>query len=91
MPDAFFVSEAFTILAMVIVGGMGTLIGTPTNTIFAGFMQKEGMPVDFAQWMLFATPTAARFNLSLGPSAARARANPANNPAPINALDCCTN
>ena len=27
VPDAFFVSEAFTILAMVIVGGMGTLIG----------------------------------------------------------------
>ena len=27
VPDAFFVSEAFTILAMVIVGGMSTLIG----------------------------------------------------------------
>jgi len=27
VPDAFYVSEAFTILAMVIVGGMGTLIG----------------------------------------------------------------
>jgi branched-chain amino acid transport system permease protein len=27
VPDAFFVTEAFTILAMVIVGGMGTLIG----------------------------------------------------------------
>ena len=27
VPDAFFVSESFTILAMVIVGGMGTLIG----------------------------------------------------------------
>jgi branched-chain amino acid transport system permease protein len=27
VPDAFFVSEAFTILSMVIVGGMGTLIG----------------------------------------------------------------
>jgi len=27
VPDAFFVSEAFNILAMVIVGGMGTLIG----------------------------------------------------------------
>ena len=27
VPDAFFVYEAFTILAMVIVGGMGTLIG----------------------------------------------------------------
>ena len=27
VPDAFFVSEAFNILAMVIVGGMGTLLG----------------------------------------------------------------
>jgi branched-chain amino acid transport system permease protein len=27
VPDAFFVSESFSILAMVIVGGMGTLIG----------------------------------------------------------------
>jgi branched-chain amino acid transport system permease protein len=27
VPDAFFVTESFTILAMVIVGGMGTLIG----------------------------------------------------------------
>jgi branched-chain amino acid transport system permease protein len=27
VPDAFFVAESFTILAMVIVGGMGTLIG----------------------------------------------------------------
>jgi branched-chain amino acid transport system permease protein len=27
VPDAFYVNEAFTILAMVIVGGMGTLIG----------------------------------------------------------------
>ncbi len=27
VPDAFFITEAFNILAMVIVGGMGTLIG----------------------------------------------------------------
>jgi len=40
---------------------------------------------------LFATPTAAMFSLSLGPSAARAGENPANNPAPINADDCRTN
>ena len=34
VPDAFFVSEAFTILAMVIVGGMGTLIGPVFGAIF---------------------------------------------------------
>jgi len=27
VPDAFFITESFTILAMAIVGGMGTLIG----------------------------------------------------------------
>ncbi|MGH6789049.1 MAG: hypothetical protein ACRECC_05145, partial [Pseudolabrys sp.] len=27
VPDAFFITESFSILAMVIVGGMGTLIG----------------------------------------------------------------
>ena len=27
MPDAFFIVESFTLLAMVIVGGMGTMIG----------------------------------------------------------------
>jgi len=27
VPDAFFITESFTILAMVIVGGMGTLSG----------------------------------------------------------------
>jgi len=34
VPDAFFVSEAFNILAMVIVGGMGTLIGPVFGAIF---------------------------------------------------------
>jgi branched-chain amino acid transport system permease protein len=27
VPDAFFITESFTILAMVVVGGMGTLVG----------------------------------------------------------------
>jgi branched-chain amino acid transport system permease protein len=33
VPDAFFVTESFTILAMVIVGGMGTLIGPVCGAI----------------------------------------------------------
>src|SRR5262249_55759570 len=33
VPDAFFISEAFNILAMVIVGGMGTLIGPAFGAI----------------------------------------------------------
>ncbi|HET7848454.1 MAG TPA: branched-chain amino acid ABC transporter permease [Pseudolabrys sp.] len=33
VPDAFFITESFTILAMVIVGGMGTLIGPVVGAI----------------------------------------------------------
>ena len=34
VPDAFYVTEAFNVLAMVIVGGMGTLIGPVFGAIF---------------------------------------------------------
>ncbi|MEP7029656.1 MAG: branched-chain amino acid ABC transporter permease [Pseudolabrys sp.] len=33
VPDAFFITESFTILAMVIVGGMGTLVGPVLGAI----------------------------------------------------------
>jgi len=33
VPDAFFITESFTVLAMVIVGGMGTLIGPALGAI----------------------------------------------------------
>src|SRR5262252_3587915 len=33
VPDAFFITESFTILAMVIVGGMGTLVGPACGAI----------------------------------------------------------
>jgi branched-chain amino acid transport system permease protein len=33
VPDAFFITESFTILAMVIVGGMGTLVGPVAGAI----------------------------------------------------------
>jgi branched-chain amino acid transport system permease protein len=33
VPDAFFITESFTILAMVVVGGMGTLIGPVCGAI----------------------------------------------------------
>jgi branched-chain amino acid transport system permease protein len=33
VPDAFFITESFTILAMVVVGGMGTLIGSVCGAI----------------------------------------------------------
>jgi branched-chain amino acid transport system permease protein len=33
VPDAFFITESFSVLAMVIVGGMGTLIGPVVGAI----------------------------------------------------------
>jgi sodium-dependent dicarboxylate transporter 2/3/5 len=42
------------------IGGIATIIGTPTNVIFVGFMkQTYGYEVDFFKWMLFGIPFAA--------------------------------
>lgn len=39
------------------IGGVGTLVGTPPNIIFASIASRTaGMEVSFAQWMLFAVP-----------------------------------
>lgn len=39
------------------IGGIATLIGTPTNILFAGAVQKNfGQNISFVTWMLFATP-----------------------------------
>jgi sodium-dependent dicarboxylate transporter 2/3/5 len=41
------------------VGGMGTLIGTPPNALFAGYMQEAyGIDIGFGQWMLVGVPFA---------------------------------
>ncbi|WP_343865410.1 DASS family sodium-coupled anion symporter [Caenispirillum bisanense] len=42
------------------IGGMGTLIGTPPNALFAGYMQEAyGIEIGFGQWMLVGLPFAA--------------------------------
>ena len=42
------------------IGGLGTLIGTPPNTIFAGVVKKlYDIDISFATWMLFGVPLAA--------------------------------
>ena len=41
------------------IGGLGTLIGTPPNVYFAGFMREQGLPISFYHWLLFAAPFAA--------------------------------
>jgi solute carrier family 13 (sodium-dependent dicarboxylate transporter), member 2/3/5 len=43
------------------IGGMATLVGTPTNMIFAGFMQKfpdESMKIGFGDWLIKSFPIA---------------------------------
>lgn len=42
------------------IGGMATLIGTPPNALFAGYMQEaHGVAIGFGQWMLVGVPFAA--------------------------------
>jgi len=39
------------------IGGMGTIIGTPPNALFAAFMAKShGVEVSFFRWMLIGVP-----------------------------------
>lgn len=61
------------------IGGMGSLIGTPPNAIFAALMAESyGIEIGFARWALLGLPVAgvllvlawavlARFNPGLGP------------------------
>jgi sodium-dependent dicarboxylate transporter 2/3/5 len=44
------------------IGGMGTLVGTPPNMIFAGIYASSfpnGQPVTFLNWMMFGIPFSA--------------------------------
>jgi sodium-dependent dicarboxylate transporter 2/3/5 len=42
------------------IGGLGTLIGTPTNALVQGFMSRNfGVDVTFAAWLVFGLPTVA--------------------------------
>ncbi|HUG67045.1 MAG TPA: SLC13 family permease, partial [Pirellulaceae bacterium] len=41
------------------IGGMATLVGTPTNLFLAGFASDNQISIGFGRWMLFATPLAA--------------------------------
>lgn len=39
------------------IGGMGTLIGTPPNALFAGYMSEtHGVTIGFSDWMLIGIP-----------------------------------
>jgi len=42
------------------IGGLGTLIGTPPNALFAGFMEESyGVQIGFARWMTIGVPLVA--------------------------------
>jgi len=44
------------------IGGVATLIGTPPNTVLAGYLQKTfGYEITFARWMLVGVPLVAVF------------------------------
>ncbi|MFV1965992.1 MAG: DASS family sodium-coupled anion symporter [Pirellulaceae bacterium] len=38
------------------IGGLGTLVGTPTNIVLAGVADEHRISIGFGRWMLFATP-----------------------------------
>ncbi|MFO1377086.1 MAG: DASS family sodium-coupled anion symporter [Steroidobacteraceae bacterium] len=40
------------------IGGLGTLVGTPTNALVAGFMRENyGYTIGFTEWLAFGLPT----------------------------------
>ena len=45
------------------IGGMGTLVGTPTNVTLAGFAHKAGIEISFASWALLGVPLALLYLL----------------------------
>ena len=69
------------------IGGIGSLIGTPPNALFAGFMaETHGLRISFVRWMMIGVPIVAvsipitwllltRFTLKVGrtPNEATAR------------------
>lgn len=38
------------------LGGFATLVGTPPNVFFKGYLHERGIELDFGRWMLFACP-----------------------------------
>ncbi|MEM0985490.1 MAG: SLC13 family permease [Pseudomonadota bacterium] len=42
------------------IGGLGTLVGTPTNLIVVGYLNDNaGLDIDFVQWMMIGLPAVA--------------------------------
>lgn len=56
--DAFAVCTMLGIAYSANIGGIGTLVGTPTNVALVGFAAKNGLEVSFAGWMVMCVPLA---------------------------------
>lgn len=46
------------------LGGFATLIGTPPNVFFRGFLANRNIPIDFGNWILFALPLSLTYLLA---------------------------
>ncbi|MCU0876617.1 MAG: DASS family sodium-coupled anion symporter [Pirellulaceae bacterium] len=46
------------------LGGFATLIGTPPNVFFRGFLANRDIPIDFGHWILFALPLSLTYLLA---------------------------
>ncbi|AZG43802.1 SLC13 family permease [Gordonia insulae] len=43
------------------IGSLGTIIGTPPNTLLVGYLEGEGIDIGFLEWMIAGVPLAALF------------------------------
>ena len=41
------------------IGSLGTIIGTPPNTLLVGYLEGEGITIGFLEWMIAGVPLAA--------------------------------
>jgi sodium-dependent dicarboxylate transporter 2/3/5 len=60
-PQAFATCLMLGIAYSASVGGLGTLIGTPTNVALVGFVEKQGLKIGFGEWMAMAIPLVVVF------------------------------
>ncbi len=47
------------------IGGIGTVVGSPTNLVGVGFLKEEDIKIDFLQWMALILPIAVSMYLSM--------------------------
>jgi sodium-dependent dicarboxylate transporter 2/3/5 len=55
-PQAFATCMMLGIAYSASIGGLGTLIGTPTNVALVGFVEKQNITLGFGEWMRMAIP-----------------------------------